>query len=133
MVQKNSAAQTTVPVRASTQNVWTPDAKRELIEAVEHYDLPSKSEWGTLEELSSHTEFEGIQVFADDAIYDGEVFIAPATVYVKLNYGEAVDSVDFSESFPASVMFQVKPKSGAEIRRIEVDTSSFFDEGSPTT
>lgn len=128
MVQKSSAAASAVPMRASTQGIWSGDVKSVLIEAVEQYDLPSKSEWKVLDELSSHTEFEGIQVFPDDAIFDAGVFIAPATVYVKLNYGSEPDAVDFSEAFPASVVFDVKSQNGIEISKVDVDTSSFFDE-----
>jgi hypothetical protein len=128
MVQKSSAAASAVPVRASTQDIWSGDVKSGLIDAVEHYDLPSKSEWRTLDELSSRTEFEGIQVFPDDAIFDAGIFVAPATVYVKLNYGGEPDALDFSEAFPASVVFDVKPQNGIEISKVDVDTSSFFDD-----
>lgn len=127
MVQKQNTAEKTVPVRASTQDLWTSSARQKLVEAVEQYDLASKPEWSVLDELSSATEFEGLQVFAEDAIFYGSGFVAPATVYVKLHYGSSSDDpADFSESFPASVNFDVKPDGTVEIDRIEVDTKSFF-------
>jgi Predicted pPIWI-associating nuclease len=128
-MQKHSLAERPVPKRASTQDIWTGAAKQNLIEAVENYDLSSKTEWSALDELSSATEFEGMQVFAEDAIFKGSDFVAPATVYVKLRYGEdSAEPVTFSDSFPASVTFNVASDGDVEINRIEIDTNSFFNE-----
>lgn len=128
MARKSQTATDLVPMRAATQGSWTTETKLRLVKGVEDYKLPSKPEWSGLDELSSRTEFEGLQVFAEDAIFDGKEFLAPATVYVKLNYDSSSDEpVAFSESFPASVVFQVNAAGEVLVKKVNVDTTSFFD------
>jgi hypothetical protein len=74
----------TIATRAETQAVWDESIPERLSQAVDAYSLPDHPEWAELEELSSGTLFEGIDVFGDDSVYENGLFIAPANVYVKL-------------------------------------------------
>ena len=121
-----------VRIQSRTRGVWFDKLPEQLSSAAEAYDLPSTPDWSPLDELSSHTLFEGIEVYGDSAVIDGEQLVAPGTVYVELLYEpSSPDATSFHDSFPARVFFKVLPSvdsgKNVEIERIEVDTSSFFE------
>lgn len=119
-----------VRIQSREKGIWFDDLPERLSDAADAYHLPETMDWGPLEEISAGTLFEGIEVYGDSAVIDGDELIAPATVYVKLQYDpSSKDPVVFSDSYPARVFFKVIDNRGekiVEIERVEVDTSSFY-------
>jgi len=115
------------PARIATvSEAWFAKLPDELDRAVSTYDLPSKADWQPLADLSAATEFEGIEVFGEHAVISDGSFVAPADVYVTLVYEpNTADRVEFPDSYPARVFFQVATER-VTIDRIEVDTRSFY-------
>lgn len=116
------------PARIATvSEAWFPKLPDELDRAVEAYNLPDTNDWQPLAELSAATEFQGIEVFGEHAVISDESFVAPADVYVTLVYEpNTADRVEFPDSYPARVFFQVAAER-VIIDRIEVDTRSFYE------
>ncbi|MCQ0987156.1 pPIWI-associating nuclease domain-containing protein [Jiella marina] len=102
-----------------------------LSEAADDYDITSDASWNDLDILSTHTEYEGLEVFAESGAIAGEDLTAPGVVHVTLNYGSKSDEgFATSESFPAIVHFTADPeKKTVEIVSLEIDTSSFYGDG----
>jgi hypothetical protein len=118
-----------IAVAAATHPAWFEGVPDVLSEAVDTYGLADTSDWEPMAEISRQTIFDGIEVFGDEAIFNGDVFAAPATVYVTLVYDPGSnDPVESSDRYPASVYFSIDRKRKAvEILRIEIDNSSFFE------
>jgi Predicted pPIWI-associating nuclease len=107
---------------------WISGLQKKLSDAVLDYDLSSKDSWAELQGLSAKTEFDGIEVDANASVVNGDELIAPATVYVKLNYGSGKDGTTFNDSYPARVFFVTDTKTeSVSVKRIEVDVSSFYE------
>jgi Predicted pPIWI-associating nuclease len=107
---------------------WFEDLPKKLNEAVENFSLPDTEDWTALAELSANTEFEYIEVDSNSAVVEGGQLIAPATVYVKLNYGPENDGVEFHDSYPARVFFSTnKNDKSVTVKKIGVDVSSFYE------
>jgi hypothetical protein len=107
---------------------WFPELPKEMGKAVAATHLPDTQDWEELAELSSNTEFEYMEVDPSSAIVEGNQLIAPATVYVKLNYGSKNDGTEFHDSYPARIFFIAnKEKKSVNVDRIEVDVSSFYE------
>jgi hypothetical protein len=113
---------------ASAQAAWGKDVPNKLIDAAAKYDFPSTPEWSDLDQLSSNTQFEGLSVSPEGAVFDNGTFIAPGTVHVRLIYGKKDDLVEFSDSYPVRLFFRVLDVESGEVKidRIEADTSSFY-------
>lgn len=110
------------------KEIWFPNLPNLLDKAVEDYDLPNTGDWAPLDELSSATVFEGIDVYGDSAIMEGEKLVAPGNVYVELVYDpNSKEAVTFNDSYPVRVFFRVTDDKEIAIERIEVDTSSFYE------
>src|SRR5258708_6897358 len=75
-----------------------------IMKAVEDYDLAPSREWQNLDELSSHTELETIEI-NPNGVFEGPPgsFQAVGSVYVTLNYGDKRDSSSMSDSYPVLV------------------------------
>lgn len=122
----------TAPVRIQSKRlgVWFDALPEKLSEAAAAYSLPDTPDWSPLAELSSQTLFEGIEVHGEAAVFDEGKFIAPATVYVTLQYDpKSNDSVSFHDSYPARVFFALQAgdaEKSVAVEKIEVDTTSFF-------
>lgn len=116
---------------ARNHPLWFDELPEVLSQAVEDYHLADTSDWEPMDELSSQTLFEGIEVYGDAAIVEkNSEFVAPGTVYVKLQYDpNSNEPVTFSDSYPARVRFVVtdKSKKSIEIKGVEVDNSSFYE------
>ena len=110
----------TAPVRLTAKSGWFPRLPEELSKAVKDYDLPTKPDWRPLADLSNQTFFDGIEVFGDSSIVEGNKLVAPANIYVRLTY--ELDNTEFKNSYPARVFFSVKDNK-VKIEKIEVDTS----------
>jgi hypothetical protein len=106
-----------------------PDKKREKVaKLVEAYDLSSDPAWSALDELSTHTALEGVEVDPEGVVLDkGGKFQGIMNVYVTLQYGkDADDGFTTSDSFLGKFEGHFegdKPK----IDAISVDTSSFYE------
>ncbi len=119
-----------VPVRIQNpdRKIWFKELPDRLSQAAEEFDVTSDSSWSDLGALSTHTEFEGLEVFAEAGAITGDELTAPGVVHVKLNYGSGSDDgFSMSDSFPVIVHFTADPqKKTVEITTLEIDTSSFF-------
>src|SRR5947209_4864094 len=95
---KPSAVPTLKPVENSDRLDRIVDAIMQLGQE----DLDQYDAWQPPADLSSHTEFDGIEPHPD-GIYetDSNKFQAVATAYVTLNYGGKGDSSSMSDSYPA--------------------------------
>ncbi len=83
--------------------------------------------WSRLEELSSRTRVEDIEVFEDEiAEYDNTIKV-PANIYVSLNYQDNGKTESFHDAFPGTFIVSIK-NGEAVISDMTVDTSSFFDD-----
>jgi hypothetical protein len=101
-----------------------------LRDAVEGYALAETPDWSPLDELSSHTLFEGITVDPDSVIEDERGLVAPGRVYVKLQYDpKSDDSLSLNDSYPISVRFHITGDEdpSVQIDGIDVDTASFYE------
>lgn len=102
------------------------DKHRDVIDALRKTDFTSLEGWEELEELSSHTELDDIEIFEEEITIKDDKFSGPINVYVLLNYGDDDDESSISSGFPGSVIGHFeggKPK----IDRIDVNTSSFYE------
>lgn len=82
---------------------------------------------GDIAELSSNTEFEGVEVLPEGLFETNDnKFEASATVYVTLNYGGKRDKVSMPDSYAAIVRGTMEDDQ-VKITEIEVDTSGFYE------
>jgi hypothetical protein len=121
-----------VAVAARTQRDWFDELPQALSRAVDAYRLQETRDWQPMAELSSQTIYDGIRVFPNDAVFDGQDFIAPASVHVTLQFDPSSDdAVIFDDSYPARVFFSIEGSNTSSrkvvVRRIEVDNSSFYE------
>jgi hypothetical protein len=120
----------TAPVRLTSKSTnWFRGLPQKLSEAAKEYKLPETPDWQPLDELSSQTVFDGIEVYGDSTVIEDGQLVAPATVYVHLVYDpNSKDPVQFDDSYPARVFYSVdKENRRVTVNRIDVDTSSFFE------
>ena len=71
-----------------------------------------------------------MDAYGDSAIVENGNNIAPGRVHVKLSFIDTGDEqFEFTESFPARIFFNVNvDKKSVEIEKVEVDTTSFFED-----
>lgn len=110
---------------------WYQSVSAELSNIISDFDLTETSAWADLDALSTRTVLEEFVVSDDVLIEEGDYFVAPATVFVTLNYGDGSDSFSINESFFSRVMFNVvggdeDTEVKIKILNIYVDTSSFY-------
>jgi len=122
-----------IPAHTSSENLTPVDDPAQLemildaIAEIDYDELTKKSTGDQIDELSSNTIFESIEV-TPEAIFkrDNDQFEASAVVYVTLNYGGRKDGVSMPDSYPATVRGELT-KDGAIVTDISVDTSSFYE------
>jgi hypothetical protein len=105
------------------------DELREMIAKVlKEYDLTSDVAWGDLDELSTHTQLEAVDVDPEGILIDDAGrFSGVMNVYVTLQYGKD-DKEGFSSSDSFLGNFEghlegARPK----IDTVRVDTSPFYE------
>jgi hypothetical protein len=111
----------------------TPDLKNRskldaVMDAVSSIELTETPAWSDLDSLSTHTNIEDIEAVPEgifETVDNG--FTAVATVYVGLNYGDKVDAVSVSDSFPAQVHGHFEQGDKAVVDSVSVDTGSFYE------
>ncbi len=79
------------PRKSASVPSLTDPALRELVaKTVENYDLSSSSAWSDLDELSSHTILERVEVDPEGVLIEsGGKFKGVMNVYVTLQYDRA--------------------------------------------
>jgi hypothetical protein len=100
-----------------------------IMKAVAEYDLASSPDWGDLDQLSNHTEFESLEA-NPDGIFEGPPgsFQIVGNVYVTLNYGDKRDNSSMSDSYPVQLTGKYNPKTKTvSIDHVSIDTSSFYN------
>ncbi|WP_114857438.1 hypothetical protein [Azospirillum brasilense] len=107
-----------------------PSDPRKIADAIHELtgdDFHRFTGWRHLEELSSYTEIEDVEVFEDEIAVENDELKVPANIYVSLNYRDKDGDESFHDAFPGA--FTVSIKDGeAVISDMTVDTSSFFDD-----
>lgn len=90
-------------------------------------DLDGLGAWQTLADLSSRTQFEGIDCDPDSVVVDSEGnFEALASVYITLVYGPSRDEESLSDEYLATIN-GILTVDDVEISAASVDTSSFYE------
>jgi hypothetical protein len=67
------------------------DRRQAVADAVRDYDLAGSSAWSGLDELSTHTSIDEIEVDPDGIIIRGNRFSGVANVYLTLQFGRNND------------------------------------------
>lgn len=100
------------------------DQLETIADAVQSADLSSLQAWSDLDQLSTHTTVDDIEVDLSGIVINGDQFQAVANIYVTLQYG-LDDNEGFHEtdSFLAQFWGQVLD-SNVEIENFSVNTSS---------
>lgn len=98
-----------------------------IAEAVENR-IMSKGTPAELDELSTHTEVDGVDVLADTLNITDGAFDAKLVVYVGLQYGgNADDPITTSDTFPGQVKGHFEQDGSVTIETVSFDTSSFYE------
>lgn len=127
MARKATESAPVAPMVASRDSRWHPSVPEKLSDLISTYDLRSTPEWQPMDEISSATEFEGIDVSPEDSVVEGNNFVAPGTVYVRLVYEpNSSDRVEFSDSYPARVIYSIDENHDVKLLSVLVDNSSFY-------
>jgi hypothetical protein len=108
-----------------------PEAKEisAIVEAMANADLTKYDAWNALDELSSQTTVEGINVDPAAIIVTGKRFIGLAAIYVALKYDADGDSdaiLDTSDTFEGQFEGHFE-KARPIIDKVTVDTTPFYE------
>jgi len=118
-------------LRLKSNDVWFPELPDLLDEATNNYNLVEQPEWRSLAELSVATSLEGIDVYGDSAVIEGNKYVAPGSVFVELVYELGKDdNFSFHDSYPVRVFFTFNSDTDIKsinVEKIEIDTRSFFE------
>lgn len=98
-----------------------------VLQAVSDFDLTQSDAWSDLDELSTHTHIDEVEVDPEGIILDEDRFKGMMNIYVLLQYGR-----DSHEGFQTSDAFRAWFNGhfeGAEavIDGVKVDTSPFYE------
>lgn len=98
-----------------------------IAKAVRDYDIYASPVWSDLDELSTHTSVDDVEVDLSGIIIEGDSFRGVANVYVTLQYGRD-DDEGFHESESFLANFSGRFMAGEpEIGNFSIDTSSRFE------
>jgi hypothetical protein len=89
-------------------------------------DLGRFSAGRDLDQLSSRTEVDHIDMMRDGIFKEDVSFTGICTFYVDLNYGQGDDAVSFPEAFPGKVHGHIDDNEDVIIDDMTVDTTSFY-------
>ncbi|MBV8686226.1 MAG: hypothetical protein JOZ90_05510 [Alphaproteobacteria bacterium] len=104
------------------------DLRQAVAEAVSKYDLSESDAWSDLDELSTHTRVEQVEVDPDGVVVSGDTFSGVANVYVTLQFGRD-DEEGFHEGESFLGHFDGAFHDGkAVVERFSINTSSGFEE-----
>jgi hypothetical protein len=119
-----------MPAKSGSSNdKWSVDDLRKIIaEVLKEYDLTGDAAWGNLDELSTHTRLDGVDVDPEGILIDEQGrFRGVMNIYVTLQYGK-----DDKEGFASSDSFLGNFEGHLEgsrpkIDTVTVDTSPFYE------
>jgi len=98
---------------------------------MENFDLTTSPAWSDLDELSSQTLLDGVEIDPDGVIVKGQKFKGPVSVYVLLQYGSKNDEgFETSDSFMGEFEGHFDENNKPIIDNVRIDTSPFY-EGEP--
>ena len=97
-----------------------------VLQAISNYDLTQSDVWSALDELSTHTYIDDVEVDPEGIVLDDNRFKGMMNIYVLLQYGR-----DNQEGFQTSDAFRGWfnghfEGADAVIDGVRVDTSPFF-------
>jgi hypothetical protein len=104
------------------------DLRERIARALERYDLSSDDAWSELDQLSTHTLLEGLEVDPEGVVVDQNGhFKGVMNVYVTLQYDkDEHDGFKTSDSFLGS--FEGHMEGDApKVDSVKVDTSPFYE------
>lgn len=98
-----------------------------VLQAVTDLDLTQSDAWSDLDELSTHTYIDDVEVDPEGIVLDDGRFKGMMNVYVLLQYGR-----DNQEGFQTSDAFRGRFEghfegAAAIIDKVSVDTSPFYE------
>lgn len=98
-----------------------------IMQAVSDYDVTQSEAWSDLDELSTHTYVDDVEVDPEGILIDGDSFKGIMNIYVLLQYGS-----DSQEGFQTSDAFLARftghfEDGHASIDSLQVDTSPFYE------
>jgi hypothetical protein len=119
-----------MPAKSGSSNdrLSVDDLRKIIAEVLKGYDLTGDAAWGNLDELSTHTRLEGVDVDPEGILIDDQGrFKGVMNVYVTLQYGK-----DDKEGFASSDSFLGNFEGHLEGERpkidaVTVDTSPFYE------
>lgn len=101
-----------------------------VVSAARSYDLRQDQEaWSQLDELSSNTDIDGVEVDPAGIIFeDGDRFKGLLNVYVVLRYDadEEGDAFTTSDAFMGFFAGHFGPNETPVLDKVTVDTSTFY-------
>jgi Predicted pPIWI-associating nuclease len=96
--------------------------------AVEDFELSEAPAWSDLDELSTHTTLDDVEVDTSGIVIEGNAFRGVANVYVTLQFGRD-DNEGFHESDSFLATFAGRFEDGEPVvETFDIDTSSRFEE-----
>ena len=114
--------------RSSFEGNSEEDIRERIARVLKEYDLTSDAAWGNLDELSTHTTLEGVDVDPEGILIDERGrFSGVMNVYVTLQYGkDDKEGFSSSDSFLGNFEGHLE-RSGPKIDVVAVDTSPFYE------
>lgn len=100
---------------------------RAVMRTLQNYDVAQSTAWPDLDELSTHTYLDGVEVDPEGIVIEGNLFKSVVNVYVLLQYGK-----DNEEGFQTSDAFLARTSGHFEgddvvVDSFVIDTSPFFE------
>ena len=100
----------------------------DIVKAMQEFDITSDQAWSDLDELSTHTLFDGLEVDPDGVIIKGSNFKGPISVYVLLQYGsDSDDGFTTSDAFMGEFDGHFDASKKPVIDTVTIDTSPFYE------
>lgn len=99
-----------------------------VAKAAEDFELDNAPVWSDLDELSTHTTLDDVEVDISGIVIEGNAFSGVANVYVTLQFGRD-DDEGFHESDSFLAQFSGQFVKGEPVINIfEIDTSSRYQD-----
>lgn len=99
----------------------------DIVETVQTYPLAQSHYWKPLAGLSSHTEFDGIEVDPAGVSIADDRFDGLMNVYVGLEFAsKGSESLISSDAFVGTFKGHFSPAGKPEIDAITIDTTPFY-------
>ena len=102
--------------------------ERDIIDAFDKVDISECQAWGDLDALSTHTEFNGLEVNPETVEWlDGKRFKVSVMIHVGPQYGkDAEEGLSTTDGYPGQLVEHLQGDK-VVVDDVSVDTSSFYE------